>query len=59
MENITITISVRTNKVGSDCHVTFNYPKDEWEDMDERERNDFCWETLLQSGLIDWNYEVK
>ena len=56
--NVTIEITVRTKKVGSDCTVTFNLPKDWWDEMDEDERNDFCFETLLQSDLIDWNYEI-
>ena len=55
---VTIEITVRTNKVGSDCQFKFSFRKEDWDEMNEMERNQFCFEALLDSGMIDWGYEV-
>lgn len=52
-EEITITIKVwaETNRVGSRNETSFTMPKDEWEEMSEKQRDEICQEALWD--LID------
>lgn len=56
-EDITIKVWVETNRIGSRNETSFTMPKDEWEEMGEKQRDEICLEALWD--LIDWNYEVE
>ena len=56
-DNIEITISVRTNKVGSKSQQTITIPREEWDEMNDHEREQYMLEILLTSDLIEWDYE--
>lgn len=58
-DNIEIEISVRTDKVGSRSSETITIPREEWDKMNDHERDEYILEILLTSDLIEWNYETR
>jgi hypothetical protein len=48
-------IYVSTNKVGSLCEDIIDIDKEDWEIMDDREKNEFVLEQLM--SIMDWGWE--
>lgn len=55
-ENIKIKVSVSTNKVKSLCESFVSIEAEDWNEMSEDEREEFCRDEMFQ--MIDWNYEI-
>lgn len=53
-EKVKIQIWVRTGYVGSIREHEFEVDKHEWKGMTEDEKNDMCFEEMLE--LIEWGY---
>lgn len=51
-----IEVWVGTSIVGSKCSRTIEVDIEDWEEMSEEERDQFCQETMWE--LIDWDYNV-
>ena len=59
MEELTvkIKITVCTNRVGSKCDMIIEENEEMWRSATPHERSKWVLESLLQSGLIEWDYE--
>lgn len=53
-DQITITVSVSTNRVGSRTEREITFDRLEWESMTEKERDEVCLDTMFE--MIEWNY---
>lgn len=56
-EVIAIEITARTDKVGSDVTDTLEFDLDDWNSMDEHDREMALMEHLFVSGMIDWDWK--
>ena len=50
---------VRTNKLGSVCEDEFFMDDDDWEMMSEREKQEFMFEQICDSGMFNWDWEER
>ena len=55
MNDVEVEISVSIGLVGCRQTTTIAFDKDEWESMDDTERDKACMETMFD--MIEWNYE--
>ena len=51
-----VEITVRTDKVGSNMERIIKIDDDEWNDMDDQERDEHALGIVLQN-MIEWGYE--
>lgn len=56
MKTIKVKVSIRTDKVGSECVDTIEFDPDEWEGMSDDEREHACQEVAF--NYLDWGWEV-
>jgi hypothetical protein len=49
-----VTVSVSTNRVGSNTTREIEVDDEEWASMTEAEREEFCKETMFE--MISWDY---
>lgn len=54
-DEIEISITVSTDKVGSECKDSLIVDREDWENMSDDEKDEECKETAFQ--MIDWSYE--
>jgi hypothetical protein len=52
-----IRVGVRTNKVGSEVEGTIEIEKEEWQDMNEMERDGFVLQHLFEMGMVEYYYD--
>lgn len=54
-----IMVYAYTNKLGSKVEKIFdNIDEEEWAEASEQQNNEMMLEMLLQSGIVEWGYEV-
>ena len=54
-DTVKIRCYIHTNKVGSECTDIVEIDREEWEDMDEGERDEYLQECAFQ--MMEWGYE--
>lgn len=54
---VTIRVWAQTNKVGSMCETSFQVAADEWNQMNEAEREEMAHEAAM--SLMDWGYDCE
>jgi len=52
-----ITVSVRTNKVGSNSEREFEVEDEDWNSATEEEREEWCRDVMFD--MIEWNYTTE
>lgn len=55
---VKIKVTVSTNMIGSDCEFETEYDREDWEEMTEQQRNETIHEELMQSGLVNWDWQI-
>lgn len=53
-DTIRIVVHVQTNLIKSRTEATIEIPRDEWEDMDDDERDDYLKDEMF--NMIEWGY---
>jgi len=53
--NVKILVSVRTDKVGSECQDTVEFERADWEVMSQEEREDALREVVW--NMAEWNWK--
>lgn len=56
MSQVKIKVSVGTRKVGSRTDTEIEIDAEDWEDMSEEEREQFCMEAMFE--MIDWDWKL-
>jgi hypothetical protein len=56
-EVIAIEVTAKTNKVGSVVTDVLEFDLEDWNSMDEHDRETLLMEHLLGSGMIDWDWK--
>jgi hypothetical protein len=56
-ETVKIKISVRTQKVGSECSETIEFEREDWDQMSEKTKDETLRDCLWDSGMVDWDWE--
>lgn len=54
---ITVTVYVRTDKIGSRCTREIEFDAEEWADMSESEKDEVCRETMFE--MIEWGFNAE
>lgn len=55
-DTVTIRCWIRTDKVGSRCEESFDVPRDEWDAMSDKEKEEDAMQVAFNMG--EWGYEV-
>lgn len=55
-DSIRIEITVRIGLAGASRAVTIEVDREDWEDMDEQERDQFCLEHIM-TNIVEWSYK--
>ena len=56
MSYVTIEVSARTDMVGSKSTRQERFDREDWEEMDEHERDKECMEIMFE--IIEWDWKV-
>lgn len=56
-ENVTIEVHVWTDVVGSECADTFEFTRDEWDALEEDEKEAICNE--VKGNMSNWSWSEK
>lgn len=56
-DTIQITVWVQTDKVGSDCESTVEFPREDWESMTDDERAEELQETMWNMCEWGWRHD--
>jgi hypothetical protein len=50
-----IKVTIRTNKVGSECSDIMEFEDDDWNSMTDPEREEVCKDAAF--NMMEWNFE--
>jgi hypothetical protein len=56
-DKIIVTVTVSTNRVGSQCKEIVQVDREDWEGMSNRDRDEFTREIMF--GMIDWGWTTN
>jgi len=54
---VKVRLFVRTDKVGSECYDTLEFEKEEWDSMDDKERQKLLFEMIWD--MAEWGWEEE
>lgn len=55
IDAVKIRVTIRTNKVGSECVDVLEFDREEWESMTAKERDVDCFEVAM--NMVEWDWD--